>query len=482
MTDQTIPSDNGDFTWMSATDISRGVRSGEFSAVEVARHFTERIERLNPDLNAFIYTDFATTIDLAAGLDARIASGEDVGPMAGVPYSLKEITAATGLPATGAIKTGEGNVATYDAAVTRRLRDAGGVLMGKTNLPEAGYWCGTDGHLYGPTQNPWNLEYSPGGSSGGAAASVAAGLTPIAEGSDGGGSVRAPAAMCGLVGFKPSTGRIPQEFYNGRFEAYLTHGPLTRTVADAALMMNVLVGPDSADPLSLPLDGIDYVESLKGELTGMRIAWSPDLGIDDSYTDPEVVALCAAAARAFEELGATVVEASPAWINVEEAMWKGLWLPAYAPVFTFADWDSMQGLVDSQLIEIIKAGAVQTGAERGIADNGRADNYRAFDSFMGDYDLLLTPTLRVAGFKSGDFGPAHLSGDVLRRQLLSWVNTYEFNLTGTPAVTVPVGITSQGLPVGLQIAGGHLQDARVLGAAAQYEAIRPWSDRHPAGY
>ncbi|BDZ46078.1 amidase [Naasia aerilata] len=479
---------NGDdLTWMTATEIAERVRGGRLSAGDVAEHFLERIARLNPALNAFVHHDPAEVRRRAATIDAAVRSGEDPGPLAGVPYSLKESTAARGLPHTGAMAAMRGHVADFDAVVTRRLRTAGGLLMGKTNLPENGYRCGTDGHLYGVTRNPWNLDASPGGSSGGAAASVAAGLTPLADGSDGAGSIRVPGAMCGLVGFKPSTGRIPQQLLPTRFATFLSHGILARSVPDVALMLNVEAGPDAADPLSLPRDNIDYVRALTDEgddagrpLRGWRIAWSPDLGIGGD-TDPEVLDLCQSAVSAFEELGATVVTAAPPWPNPEESMWDSVWLPAYAPDLDAYDWDALRrdGEVDEELYEIVAAGAAASGSRTAAADMVRAGVYRAFAAFLSEHDLLVSPTVRVPGYPAGRFGPAHLDGEPLRRRILGWINTYPFNMTGTPAITVPVGLTSAGLPVGLQLAGGHLEDARVLRAAARFESARPWRHRPP---
>jgi Asp-tRNA(Asn)/Glu-tRNA(Gln) amidotransferase A subunit family amidase len=474
-----------DLTWMNATDIAGMVRRRDVSVREISEHFVERIERLNPALNAIVVYDPEQVRADAARMDADIRSGIDLGPLAGVPYSLKESTAKAGLPHTGAMKAMEGHLAGTDAVVAKRLASAGGLFMGKTNLPENGYRCATDNHLYGETLNPWNLEMSPGGSSGGASASVAAGLTPLADGSDGAGSIRVPAAMCGLVGFKPSSGRIPQQILPTRYDTFISHGIIARSVADVSLMLSVETGADDVDPLSLPLDGAKWMSAHEGDLKGWRIAWSPGLGLgnidssSDSDSDPEVIELCTRAVLAFEELGATIVEATPAWPNPEEAMWNGVWLPAYAPDLGAYDWEAMKGQVDPELFEIVTSGAAQSGAVIAAAELVRGDVYRAFAAFMGEHEILASPTTRVAGYPAGQFGPSYLDGQSLRRRLLGWVNTYPFNMTGTPAITVPVGVTSGGLPVGMQLAGGHLADARVLRAAANYEAARPWRNVRP---
>ncbi|ARJ04166.1 amidase family protein [Cnuibacter physcomitrellae] len=472
-----------ELAWLPATTIAQRVRAGDLRVADIAEECLERVARLNPTLNALVHHDPAQVRSGAARLDAAIARGEDPGPLAGVPYSLKESTAAAGLPHTGGMKAAEGHVAAADAVVTRRLAAAGGLFLGKTNLPENGYKGVTDNHLYGATRNPWNPDWSPGGSTGGGAAGVAAGLTALADGSDGAGSIRIPAAMSGVVGFKPSTGRIPQELLPTGFATFLSHGVLARSVADAALMASVESGPDAVDPLSLPAGDVDWLAAVDlgdgaPDLTGWRIAWSPDLGFPHR-TDPEVLALCEDAVRRFADLGATVVDATPAWSGVEEAMWSAVWLPAYAGDADYYDWDALEGQVDPELKEIAFAGARQTGAAIAAGEIGRTAVYRAFRSFMEDYDVLVSPTVRVAGIPVGMYGPPHLDGLPLRQRMLGWLNTYPFNMTDTPAASIPVGLTAAGLPVGIQIAGGHLADARVLRAAAALERALPWTARPP---
>ncbi len=467
--------------WVSGVEIAAMVTRREVTVTEVAEAFVERIARLNPVLNAYVIHDPETVLRDAALLDRRLRDGERPGPMFGVPYSLKEATDVAGLPSTGGMKPSAGHVATRDVAVARRLRDAGGLFLGKTNMPEAGYWGGTDGHLYGPTRNPWKLDRHAGGSSGGAAAAVAAGLCPIAEGSDGAGSVRIPASACGVYGFKPSVGRIPQEFLSGRHETWIAHGPLTRTVADAALAMDVMAGPDAGDPLSVPHTGERFLDGVADvDLRGRRIAWSPDLGLGPDAVDPEVIAICEDAVRAFEELGATVVEATPSWTDLERTMWESVWLPAYGMAGDALDWDNAHGEVDDQLIALVQESRLLTAVERARADVRRGDIARSFIAFMSDYDLLVSPTLATTAFPIGQFAPDRLHGLPLQRQLLGWLLTYPFNMTATPSASVPAGFTTAGLPVGLQLSGGHRDDLWVLQASAAFESARPWQDAKPS--
>lgn len=467
-----------DIPWMSATRISDKVRRQEVSPVDIATSMTDRIRAVNPQLNAYVTFDEEQVHTDAERLQAQVDAGSELGPLHGVPFAVKELTAMSGLPATYGYLPLKGTVAQHDAAVVKRLKAAGGLFLGKTNMPEGGYYGGTDNHLYGPTHNPWKSGYSAGGSSGGSAAAVAAGLTPIAEGSDGAGSVRIPASMCGVVGMKPTHGLIPQTILGGRFYTWIYHGPIARTVADAALMLNVMAGPDDEDPTSLPDMNIDFTEEIKKPIDGLRIAWSSDLGL--GYVDPEVSAICRSAMDAFEELGAVVEEATPSWSGAQEAMWNGVWLPGFASQVDLLDWQGMTGQVDENLLDIMRQCKTLNGEDKGRADLYRGQMWQTFREFMSGFDLLISPTLTSAAFPLEQFAPSWLEGKPLREQILGWLLTYPFNMMTTPSITVPAGFTSEGLPIGLQIAGGFHSDAKVLRAAAAFESARPWSHHRPS--
>ncbi|EME66305.1 amidase [Rhodococcus ruber BKS 20-38] len=464
-------------SWLTATELANNVRRGQISASEVAEHFVGRVESVNPAINAIVDFDREQVLSDARALDEKLVGGESVGPLHGVPFTIKDLTAVAGRPLTFGMVPMKDSIADHDAVIVRRLKAAGGLYLGKTNTPESGYYGGTDNHLFGPTHNPWKRGYSAGGSSGGAAAAVAAGLGPLAEGSDGAGSVRIPASLCGVVGLKPSTGRVPQTILAGRFYHWAYHGPITRTVEDNALMLGVVAGPDESDPLSLPASDTDYVAETTKDITGWRIAWSPDLGF--ATVDPEVAAICAEAVRVFEDLGARVEEATPGWGNPEEAMWQGIWVPGFAAEHDMLDWDEWQGQVDDNLVELMREGERLTGVDVGRADLFRGRMWDTFSAFMQNYDLLVSPTLCEAAHPLGQFAPDRLAGASLRSQLLGWLMTYPYNMLTTPAVTVPAGFTSDGRPVGLQIAGRLHADAAVLRAAANFERARPWSHRVP---
>lgn len=467
-----------DLAYASATELAEAVRNQQTSPTEIAEAMLRRIEDVNPRINAYVYLDADAVRARARELEAALTRGDDLGALHGVPYSIKDLTAVAGIPLTFGMVPLKDQIAPADAPIARRLREAGGLFLGKTNTPESGYYGVTDNHLFGPTQNPWKPGSIAGGSSGGAAAAVAAGLGPLAEGSDGGGSVRIPASCCGVFGLKPALGRIPQTILESRFLTFAYHGPITRTVADAALMLSVVEGQDAADPLSLPGSGGDYAEEIRKDIEGWRVAWSPDLGF--AQVDAEIAAICGDAARVFEALGCKLEPSDPGWESPEEAMWKGLWAPAYAAELDMLDWTSLKGQVDDQLVELVEYGASLSGAEIARADAFRGRMWDRFSSWFQDYDLLLCPTLCVEPFPNGQFAPDALLDQPLHRQLLGWLLTYPFNMLGTtPAASVPCGFTAGGLPVGLQIVGHPYAEAAVLRAAACFERARPWAGQRP---
>lgn len=463
--------------WMSATELAEHVRRRELSARDIATAMIEQVERVNPDVNALVYWNPETVLADAAQLDEKQAQDGVVGPLHGVPYTIKDLTAVRGIPLTLGVKALKDHVPDFDAPIVERLRDSGGLFLGKTNTPEAGYCGKTDNHLFGVTRNPWNLEMSAGGSSGGAGAAVAAGLGPLAEGSDGGGSIRVPAAFNGIVGLKPSLGRIPSTMLPQRFVTNLFHGPLTRTVADAALMLDATSGEDSRDPLSLPNPVDSYLKTLTGDITGWRIAYSPDLGFGD--VDPEVAAIVRKAMDAFVEAGAIVEEATPSWPNPNDAMWKGVWVPGLAGFGVNFDVESMGSNIDAELVELIKEGHSVTASDIAEAEITRGRIYDALTKTLGTYKILASPTTMVATYPHARFNPERLDGFPLRDRLLNWSMTHVYNMTTNPAISIPCGFTSDGRPVGLMLAGRLHADGDVLNAAAAFERVQPWAQLRP---
>lgn len=469
--------DKSNIPWLSASELASLTTTGQLSVSEIAETMISHIEAVNPQINAIIDFDADQVRRDALELDRRFTQNEEVGPLFGVPFTIKDLTAVEGRKLTFGMVPMADNVADHDAVIFQRLQAADGLFLGKTNTPESGYYGGTDNHLFGPTHNPWKHGYTAGGSSGGAAAAVAAGIGPLAEGSDGAGSVRIPSAMCGVVGLKPSTGLIPQTILPGRYFEWAYHGPITRTVADNALMLDAVSGPDPADPMSLPSTGINYsAETMKG-ISGFRIAWSEDLNV--GQVDPEVAEIARSALDSLTAAGATIEEATPDWGQPEDAMWNGIWVPGFAAEYDMVDWEESRGEVDDNLIELMREAERLTGVDVGRASAFRGSMWDTFTAFMRDYDILASPTLASAAFPLEQFTPEWLTDKPLRTQILAWLFTYPFNMMTTPAITVPAGFTSDGRPVGLQLAGGLHADATILRAAAALEKLHPWADHRP---
>ena len=461
--------------WMPAAPMAAAIRKRKVSPLEVMRAVLARIERLNPGLNAFV----TLTADQAMR-DARAAEravgkkGAVLGPLHGVPFSTKDLVATKGIRTTFGTRLYADNVPIEDAPIVERMRAAGAIQLGKTNTPTFGWIGATHNLLFGVTRNPWNLDRTPGGSSGGASAAVAAGLGPLAIGTDGGGSIRIPASFAGIFGHKPSFGRIPVAPPSAAWS--LSHvGPMTRTVTDAALMMNVCAGPDERDPFSLPGERVDYVKALKGSLKGLRVAWSSNLGYERAV-HPEVTAACEKSARRFRDFGCRVDEVSPGWPSPREAflgVFCGGIAARLAPYMAERRADIDPGLVD------IVDGAMTWNPNRYVqawfdrlawADHPR----RLFEK----YDLLLTPTVACPPFTVGLDNPTEIAGTPVAPY--DWIPfTFPFNMTGQPGASVPCGFTADRLPIGLQIVGRRFQDALVLRAAAAFEQAQPWAQHTP---
>jgi aspartyl-tRNA(Asn)/glutamyl-tRNA(Gln) amidotransferase subunit A len=462
---------------LSAVEVAAAVRARKVSPVEVAGAVLKRIERLNPQLNAFCTVTADEALATARKLEAAIARGEDVGPLAGVPVSIKDLLYVKDTRITFGSKLFESNVAAEDAPVVQRLRRAGAVIVGITNSPEFGWKGVTDNRVFGIARNPWRLELTPGGSSGGASSAVAAGLGPIGIGTDGGGSLRIPGAFTELVGYKAAFGRVPN--YPGSGVDSLRHtGPLTRTVADTALALDVLAGPDERDPSSLPADATttkeSYLASLDQGVRGLRVGYSATLGY--AWVDPEVAAIAADAAKHFAATGAKVEELEIDWGDCYD-VWSVFFYGGIAARVAGLPKERRE-LLDPGLAPIVERGLKLSAVDYVNALVARNLFWQKVRATFEKYDLLLTPTLSVPPFAVGRDRPqmpAGIDGTELRWSPF----TYPFNLTGQPAVSVPCGRTKADLPVGMQIVGRRFADAAVLRAARAWEQIQPWAERRP---
>ncbi|HTO13208.1 MAG TPA: amidase [Candidatus Binatia bacterium] len=463
-----------DLHWQPATTLARLIRTKKVSPVELLTAILDRIDTLNPRLNAFVtLTAEQARREARAAERALTKRSATLGPLHGVPFSVKDLVITRGVRTTFGTPIYRDNVPTEDAPIVARLKAAGGIMLGKTNTPTMGWIGATHNPLFGVTRNPWSLERTPGGSSGGASAAAAAGLGPLHVGTDGGGSIRIPASCTAIYGFKASYGRIPTYPVSGAWS--LSHvGPMTRTVADAALMLNVCAGPDERDQYSLPAERVDYVKALGGSLKGWRVAWTDDLGFADCV-DPEVSAVCARAARAFRDLGCRVEEVQPGWPSPKEA-WYEVFCGGIAA--RLAPYLDRRGEIDAGLVRIIET-TLRNGPTKYVqAWFDRLAWWQHPRAFFEKYDLLLTPTIACPPFPVGLDNPTEIAGRPVGAY--AWIPfTYPFNLTGQPAASVPAGFTATGLPVGLQIVGRRFADAAVLRASAAFERLRPWAQHTP---
>jgi aspartyl-tRNA(Asn)/glutamyl-tRNA(Gln) amidotransferase subunit A len=461
--------------WMPASAMAAAIKRKKLSPVEVVKAVLDRIERVNPSLNAFVTLTPEQALRDARAAERLLAKkGAKLGPLHGVPFSTKDLVITKGVRTTFGTRLYADNVPAEDAPMVERMKAAGGIQLGKTNTPTFGWIGATHNLLFGITRNPWNHDRTPGGSSGGASAAVAAGLGPLAIGTDGGGSIRIPASCAGIFGIKPTFGLIPVYPWSAAWS--LSHiGPMTRTVEDAALVMNVCAGLDERDAFSVPAPRVDYVKALSGPLEGLRVAWSPDLGFARAV-DPEVRAACAKAARRFREMGCRVEEVNPGWPSPKaawEAIFCGGLAGRLAPYLAERRADIDEGLVAivEQALTWTPTRYVEAWFDRlAWADHPR----RLFEK----YDLLLTPTIASPPFKVGLDNPPEIGGAAV--EPYDWIPfTYPFNMTGHPAASVPCGFTSDKLPIGLQIVGRRLHDATVLRAARAFERLAPWAQHRP---
>jgi aspartyl-tRNA(Asn)/glutamyl-tRNA(Gln) amidotransferase subunit A len=462
-----MTTDATDLADCSAVELLQLYRGGRASPVEAARAVLARIERLNPRLNAFCHLAPEQALLSAQASEARWRAGHPCGELDGVPASIKDLILTRGWPTLrGSRMVDPKQSWDVDAPATARLREAGAVLLGKTCTPEFGCKAETNSPLTGLTRNPWDPGKTPGGSSGGTAVAVATGMGPLSVGTDGAGSVRIPAAFCGNFGLKPSFGRVPA--YPLSPMGTVAHlGPHTMSVRDAALMLNVLSRPDARDWHSLPPDDTDYLSGLDDGIRGLRVAYSPALGFAKGI-DAEVAAAVRAAASQLQALGAIVEEVDP---GIEDPLdiSIGLWF-----VGSWTLWNSIDTRLHAQADPDFAAQAEQ-GSRFSALDIQRLTQARGalgshMRQFMQRHDLLLTPAVAVPAFDARPPGSVPMTA----HSMLGWTPfSYPFNLTQQPACTIPCGLTTAGLPIGLQLVGPMFGDALVLRAARAYETVRP---------
>ena len=470
---------SSELAYMSAIELSQAIRQRQVSSVEVTELFYERIGRLDSRLNSYLALCPEQALADARAADDAVARGWALGPLHGIPISIKDLEMSKGIPTTMGSALFRDRTPEIDSVVVERVKAAGAVVLGKTNTPEFGQSGTTENKVSEPCRNPWNTGRTPGGSSGGAGAALAAGLCTIATGSDGGGSIRIPAAFSGVFGIKPTQHRVPRYGGYGRPAAnhFSQSGPMSRTVADTALLLQVLAGPDSRDPNSIKESPPDFSAGLRRGVAGMRIAWTPDYGY--AAVDPEVAEITARAARAFQELGATVEDAP---LNLEDPF------DAFFDVFATATYTSYAHLLEEHRDEFSEPGlySLEHGATVDGARLSRALHRvdvlgRQMEDFFDTYDLLLSPTMPTPAFEIGR-KPSVIGGREVDPMWGFIPFTFPINMTGQTASSVPCGFSSDGLPIGLHIIGPRRAEARVLQASAAFERARPWADKRPPGF
>ena len=462
----------------TVVEAARSIRSGTLSSEALTLECIAAIERHNPMLNAFVHLDFDAALATARSVDRAVkAGGAGLGPLAGIPFGVKDLEHCAGMPTTrGSRWFANGPNATVDDIHVARLRKAGAIPIGKTAAPEFGAWAYTASPLLGVTRNPWNTERTPGGSSGGSSAAVSAGLVPFCTASDGGGSIRTPAAFTGLVGLKCTYGRIPT-FGATHIAQNAVVGSLATTVGDTALLLDVMAGPDARDRTCLPPPNARYVAALDTlDVRGTRAAWSLDLGF--AIVEPEVAALCERAARALM----SAIDAERIDVNVQ----LDDYIRTYARIegvdkFVDIDPDLWQNRLD-ELDPLIAPGWEKTRTvtlpKSAAVESERRKLVHRIADYFEQFDLLLTPMVARPAFAAEGPMPTEVAG-VAGHGGMAVIHGMLANLANLPAITLPAGLTSDGLPVGLQVIGPRHREDLLLAVAHRYESAQPWPRHSP---
>ena len=476
-----------------ATELASRIRRRDLSPVEVTDAFLDRIRARNDRINAYVTVIESDARGRAREAERAVGSGRPLGPLHGVPVAIKDLfDFKAGVRNTFGSRPMADFVPDVSATYVERLEAAGAIVLGKTNTPEFGHKGATDNLLFGPTSTPFDPAKNAGGSSGGSAAAVADGLCAVAQGTDGGGSIRIPASFCGVYGFKASFGRVASASRPNAFSShtpFIHAGPLARTVEDAALTLAVMSGPHPRDPLSLPDDGADFVAATRRPIEDLRIAYSPDFGAFP--VDPRVRSVVGDAVRRFEGAGASVEEVGLDLKHSHRELCE-LWMREIgllnAQVLASLKEDGTdllgehRGDLTPQFVDLVESAQRVSALDHKLDDVIRTRVFDAIQDVFDRHDLLITPTLAVPAFDNADdgntVGPSTVEDEAVD-PLLGWCLTYPVNFTGHPAASIPAGLTDDGLPVGMQIVGRRFADTTVLAASAAFERVKPWRDTYP---
>jgi amidase len=466
-----------DLCFTPATELVNLYRARKVSPLEVMQAVLARVDQVNLQVNAYVTIVRESALKAARAATSALRRGAKLPPLHGVPVSIKDLEPTKGIRTTWGSKIFEHHVPEEDALIVLRLKAAGAIVVGKTNTPEFGAGANTFNAVFGATRNPWNLALTCGGSSGGAAVALATGMGPIAQGSDLGGSLRIPAAFCGVVGFRTTPGLVPVYPRELAWDSLSVSGPMARTVVDTALMLAAIAGPDDRAPLSYAVDTRDFLKAVRNpSVKGWRVAWTPDLnGLIP--VDAEVANVAEGAIKVFRSLGAKVEAACPDFSEVNDIVLatRGLSMVALH-ADKLARW---KGEMQKGLVWNIEQGLRLMPQEIARGEKLRTTLWHRVRTFMETRDLLILPTVAVPPFPVEQPYPTEINGKPLDNYTQWFFLTYGISVTGLPAISVPCGFTQGGLPVGLQIVGRRRQEAAVLTAAAAFERAAPWSDRIP---
>ena len=468
-----------DLCFTPAVALRDMLRRKAVSPMELMQAFLERIDRVNPIINAYCTLVPDMAMEAARKAESAIMRSAEVGLLAGLPVSIKDVVPTAGIRTTYGSKLYENLVPSEDALIVARLKEAGGIVLGKTNTPEFAAGASTFNKVFGITRNPWNADFTVGGSSGGAAAAVAAGIGPLAQGSDLGGSLRLPGSFCGVVGFRPSPGRVPKFPNELNWDDLSVQGPIARTIPDTALFLDAMSGPDGRSPVSLPKEATSFLQAAQNpDARKLKIAWSDNLNL--MPVDPVVLKEVRKAIDVFRGLGSEVIEDCPDFSEARETAltlrgvrFVALYGEQYRSDPEFRRW------VNPLVTGNIEQGLKLTVEEIARAHRQRSEIWNRTKGFFDKYDLLLTPTAPIPPFPAEVKFPTEIAGKPMENYL-DWVMlTYAITITGHSAVSVPCGWTEKGLPIGLQIVGRHHGEAALLRAAAAFEQAAPWADKRP---
>jgi len=465
-----------DICFLPAWEMAEKIKNQELTSLEITEVLIERIEKINPIINAYCTPTFDLARQMAKQADDRVRKNAKIPPLNGIPTSIKDLVPVKGVRTTSGSKIFENYIPEDDATVVKRLKNAGCVILGKTNTPEFGFKGVTDNLIFGATLNPWDLEKTSGGSSGGAAASVASGMGALAQGSDGGGSIRHPACFCGVYGLKPTFGRVPLD--PGRFKinhGFSVIGPIVNYVSDAALMLDVMKGPSESDRLSLPQENVNYFEHINEIPEKLKIGYTLDLGFA-KVVDPDFEKAVINSVNKFETFGWDVEEVKFNGVDPSIAFYTH-WIVSsgynYKPYL-----DEWRDKMDPTLVTWAEAGLQFPASSLPLAMKTRTEFYESVYETVKAYDLLVTPTTACPAFELGIAAPSEINGVGIT--VTGWMPfTFPFNLTGHPAASIPCGWTHDNLPIGMQIVGKRFQELLILQVSRAFEELSPWQDKKP---